>query len=186
MKELPIRGERMEKRIYRFFVDYRKEERWVNEMADRGWNLKKAIVGFFVFEKGTPQQYIYRNEFVNRKSKDYFEFLKMMNIECVYKFGGWAYYRKPKAEGPFELFSDTTSKISYIKSMNRIFIVLLLVNIVAGLYNLSLGTWGPSLKVVNTSVGCLNFIVSIMVCISILKNANRKKRLKENLHIFEG
>ncbi len=53
--------------------------------------------------------------------------------------------------------------------MNRIFIVLLLVNIVAGLYNLSLGTWGPSLKVVNTSVGCLNFIVSIMVCISILK-----------------
>lgn len=186
VKELPIRGERMEKRIYRFFVDYEKEERWVNEMADRGWNLKKAIVGFFVFEKGTPQQYIYRNEFVNRKSKDYFEFLEMMNIECVYKFGGWAYYRKPKTEGPFELFSDTTSKISYIKSMNRIFIVLLLVNIVAGLYNLSLGTWGPSLKVVSTSVGCLNFIVSIMACISILKNANRKKRLKENLHIFEG
>ncbi|HBJ01690.1 MAG TPA: hypothetical protein DDY89_14395, partial [Lysinibacillus sp.] len=56
----------MEKRIYRFFIDYEKEERWVNEMAERGWNLKKAVVGYFVFEKGMPQQYIYRNEFVSR------------------------------------------------------------------------------------------------------------------------
>lgn len=176
----------MEKRIYRFFIDYEKEERWVNAMADRGWNLKKAVVGYFVFEKGESQQYIYRNEFVNSKSKDYFEFLEAMNIECVHKFGVWAYYRKLKEEGPFELFSDTTSKISYIKSMNRIFIVLLLFNIVAGLYNFSIGAWGPSVTIVNTSVGCLNFIVSILVCISIFKNENRKKRLKENLHIFEG
>ncbi|HBJ01689.1 MAG TPA: hypothetical protein DDY89_14390, partial [Lysinibacillus sp.] len=71
-------------------------------------------------------------------------------------------------------------------AMNRIFIVLLLFNIVAGLYNFSMGAWGPSVTIVNTSVGCLNFIVSIMLCISILKNENRKKRLKENLHIFEG
>lgn len=176
----------MKKRVYRFFIDYEKEEQWVNEMADRGWNLKKNVVGYFVFEKGTPGQYIYRNEFVNRKSKDYFEFLDTMNIECVYRFGGWAYYRKPKSEGTFELFSDTTSKISYLKSMNRIFILLLLLNIMAGLYNLSIGTWGPSVRLFNASVGCMNFIVSIMACISIIKNENRKKRLKENLHIFEG
>jgi hypothetical protein len=174
----------MKKRVYRFFIDYEKEERWVNDMVDRGWNLKKTMVGYFVFEKGTPGHYIYRNEFVSRKSNDYFEFLDMMNIECVCKFGGWAYYRKPKSEGPFELFTDATSKINYIKSMNRIFILLLLFNVLAGLYNLSIGTWGQS--AINASVGCLNFIVSSMVIISILKNEKRKKGLKQDLHIFEG
>lgn len=170
----------MKKRVYRFFIDYEKEERWVNDMADRGWNLKKTMVGYFVFEKGTPGQYIYRNEFVNRKSTDYFEFLNMMNIECVSKFGGWAYYRKLQAEGPFEIFTDATSKINYIKSMNRIFILLLLFNVLAGIYNLSIGS------VINSSVGCLNVIVSIMVLISVSKNEKRKKGLKQDLHIFEG
>ncbi|MEA0552394.1 DUF2812 domain-containing protein [Lysinibacillus irui] len=170
----------MKKRVYRFFIDYEKEERWVNDMADRGWNLKKTMVGYFVFEKGTPGQYFYRNEFVNRKSKDYFEFLNMMNIECVSKFGGWAYYRKLQSEGPFEIFTDATSKINYIKSMNRIFILLLLFNVLAGMYNLSIGS------VINSSVGCLNVIVSIMVLISVSKNEKRKKGLKQDLHIFEG
>ncbi|WP_155593775.1 DUF2812 domain-containing protein [Lysinibacillus cavernae] len=176
----------MKKRIYRFFIDYEKEEQWVNEMADRGWNLKKSVVGYFVFEKGTPSQYIYRNEFVNRKSKDYFEFLDTMNIECVAKFGCWAYYRKLKSEGPFEIFTDTTSKINYIKSMNRMFILLFLLNILAGIYNFSIGSSGPSVGLLNASVGCFNFLVAVMVSISIAKNQSRKNGLKQDLHIFEG
>jgi len=176
----------MKKRMYRFFIDYEKEERWVNDMADRGWNLKKTVVGYFVFEKGTPGQYIYRNEFVNRKSKDYFEFLDEMNIECVSKFGGWAYYRKPKSEGPFEIFSDASSKINYIKSMNRIFIFVLLLNLIIGIYNLSLGLREFVVGPMNTSVGCMNLIVALLLFIPIVKNENRKKGLKQDLHIFEG
>lgn len=78
------------------------------------------------------------------------------------------------------LKSDATSKINYIKSMNRIFILLLLFNVLAGIYNLSIGS------VINSSVGCLNVIVSVMVIISVSKNEKRKKGLKQDLHIFEG
>ncbi len=176
----------MKKRMYRFFMDYEKEERWVNDMADRGWNLKKTVAGYFVFEKGTPELYIYRNEFVNRKSKDYFEFLDAMNIECVSKFGGWAYYRKLKSEGPFEIFTDTTSKFNYIKSMNRFFILVLLLNLMTGIYNIALGLWGSAAGLVNTSVGCMSLIVALLLVIPIVKNENRKKGLKQDLHIFEG
>jgi len=176
----------MKKRMYRFFIDYEKEERWVNDMADRGWNLKKTVVGYFVFEKGTPGQYIYRNEFVNRKSKDYFEFLDEMNIECVSKFGGWAYYRKPKSEGNFELFSDATSKISYLKSMNRFFILVLLFNVMIGIYNVVLGLLEPAAGLLSIRTGCISFLVALLMVVPIVKIGNRKKGLKQDLHIFEG
>ena len=40
-----------EKECIVFLID-EKEERWVNDMADRGWNLKKTVVGYFVLKKG--------------------------------------------------------------------------------------------------------------------------------------
>ncbi len=66
-------------------------------------------------------------------------FLQSMNIECVSKFAGWAYYRKKAVDGPFELFSDAPSKINSLKSMNRLFIPLALLNVVMGILNITLG-----------------------------------------------
>ena len=84
----------MKKKMFRFFLDYEKEEKWVNEMATQGWHFQKNILGYFTFEKGEPGKFIYRNEWIHKKRKNYYEFLDSMRIECVYKFGGWAFLGK--------------------------------------------------------------------------------------------
>lgn len=173
----------MKKRVYRIFLDYEKEEAWVNDMAAHGWDLKKTSLGYFVFEKGEAGQYIYRNELVKGKNKDYFEFLETMNIECVSKFAGWAYYRKKASEGPFELFSDNSSKIHYLQSLNRLFIPLALFNLFMSITNFSLGL---TVNLLNSAMGFINFLVAITMCILILKIEKRKKGLQHELHIFEG
>lgn len=176
----------MEKRVYRCFLDYEKEEAWVNDMAEQGWHLKRTMVGYFIFEKGEPGQYIYRNELVKGKKQDYYDFLETMNIEFVSKFGVWAYYRKKKSEGPFELFSDNSSKIKYLTSISRLFIAAILLNLLFGFINLYMGLGESTERFINIGVSFLNFVVVIIVCMQILKVARRKKGLQRELHIFEA
>ena len=59
---------------YRFYIDHESEEKWINEMAEQGWNLKKFWPFVHVFEKGNPSEYIYRTEMVIACKNDYFEF----------------------------------------------------------------------------------------------------------------
>jgi len=176
----------MKKRVYRFFLDYEKEEAWVNDMAEQGWHLKRTMVGYFIFEKGEPGQYIYRNELVKGKKQDYYDFLETMNIEFVSKFGVWAYYRKKKSEGPFELFSDNSSKIKYLTSISRLFIAVTFLNLLIGFINLYMGLGESTERILNTGVSFLNFVVVIIMCTQILKVERRKKGLQRELHIFEA
>lgn len=176
----------MKKRMYRFFLDYEKEEAWVNNMAEQGWHLKRTMVGYFIFEKGEPGQYIYRNELVKGKKQDYYNFLETMNIEFVSKFGVWAYYRKKKSEGPFELFSDSSTKLKYLKSISRLFISVTFLNLILGFINLYIGFGESTERFVNTGVSFLNFVVVMIMYMQILKVEKRKKGLQRELHIFEG
>jgi len=175
----------MKKRVYRFFLDYEKEEAWVNDMAEQGWHLKRTMVGYFIFEKGEPGQYIYRNELVKGKKQDYYDFLETMNIEFVSKFGVWAYYRKKKSEGPFELFSDSSSKIKYLTSISRLFIAITFLNLLIGFINLYILLGESTERILNTEVSFLSFVVVIIMCTQILKVERRKKGLQRELHIFE-
>lgn len=176
----------MRKRVYRIFLDYEQEEAWVNKMAEQGWHLKRTKMGYFIFEKGEPGQYIYRNELIKGKSQEYFDFLETMNIEFVSKFGVWAYYRKKKSECPFELFSDSSSKINYLTSISRLFIAATLINILFGFINLYMGLGESTERFLNMGASFLSFVVVIIVCIQILKVERRKIRLQRELHIFEG
>ena len=35
---------------WKFYFDKDKEEQWLNEMADKGWNMKKSRFGIYIFE----------------------------------------------------------------------------------------------------------------------------------------
>jgi hypothetical protein len=70
------------KKVWRFYTiaDYEKEENFLNEMARDGWNL--TAVGFcrYIFRRGTPGEYIYKLDMVERGDSDqvkesYFNFL---------------------------------------------------------------------------------------------------------------
>ncbi|GIN57347.1 hypothetical protein J8TS2_16660 [Lederbergia ruris] len=161
----------MKKVLYRLYWDYEKEENWINEMAAQGWHLKKFFFGRFTFTKGEPGAFIYRNEFIigmsANEKKDYFEFLKDSGITIINELCGWVYMKKSAAEGPFEIYSDTKSKITYYKRMLNIFLLLFFVNVWMGIMNISV--FGDS------TVGIFNIVVALLIAIPIIKIIQRKR-----------
>lgn len=123
----------MKKVMYRFFIDYQKEEQWLNEQSEKGLHLTKVQFGRYTFIEGTPGEYIYRNELLSglasKDNNEYLDFLKEGDIEIVNQFAGWGYFRKRANEGLFELYTDASSKVSYLNRLIQIYGFLLLINI---------------------------------------------------------
>ncbi|MFJ7972050.1 DUF2812 domain-containing protein [Psychrobacillus sp. NPDC096389] len=172
----------MKKVKNRLYLDYEKEEQWINDMVQEGWHLKKFMFFRFTFEKGEQGSYIYRNEFLGGRTveeeNNYIEFLKESDIEVVYKFGGWAYFRRKASKGPFEIYTDTSSKVSYFNRILSVFIALFLVNLMFGIINLAISQAAPYLSVVS-------FIAAIVILIPIVIILRRKKALQEQQNLFE-
>lgn len=176
----------MKKIMFRFFVDHEKEEKWINDMAEQGWHLQKFWSFIFVFEKGEPGTYIYRNEMVLARKNDYLAFLETMNIEHVHHFVVWSYFRKKRVDGPFEIYTDSTDKIRYLAKLNRVFILGCFANIFAGIMNLVNLFQSNELLIPILLVIAFNFLVAVLCYVAIRKNRIRKKTLKENQLLFEG
>ncbi len=129
------------KRSKVFFVwEHEREEAWLNEMSRNGWQL--TSVGFcrYTFEQ-QEEQYHYRLELLDQmpngpQSKEYIGFMEDMGVEYVDSLLGWAYFRKKAAEGTFDLYSDTSSKIKHFGRMRSLVLIALILNIFAGLLNL--------------------------------------------------
>ena len=62
--------------------EFEKEERWLNEMAQEGWALKKASFCTFVFEKTEPGEYIIRVETLDNSS-DFENFMEELGAEST-------------------------------------------------------------------------------------------------------
>ena len=112
----------MEYKVFKFFSagSYEKEEKWLNQMSAKGLNLVKTVGFSYTFEDGTPGEYTYRLELLkyvpdHPESAKYMEFLAETGIEYVASYMRWVYLRKKKADGDFELYSDSASKMSHYK-----------------------------------------------------------------------
>lgn len=98
----------MRKKVYRYFFDaVEGQERWLNQMAARGFRLVGTTRVCYEFESCAPSEYVYKLEFVADQSseqrKAYQEFLEEMgyrtfckNIKLNYSFGKiqWRPYAK--------------------------------------------------------------------------------------------
>jgi hypothetical protein len=102
------------KLVPRFYLDHEKEEVWLNDMAARGWNLLRRGWLGYRFQEGKPGEYTYRVRLLpdwatGEKRHQYFEFMWESGVEVICKAGRWGYFRKPTAEGTFELSADLDS-----------------------------------------------------------------------------
>lgn len=98
----------MSKRIFRYFFDFIDgQEKWLNNMAQRGFRLKTCGKASYLFEECEPNEYEYIVEFVgeqsNSKARDYQKYLEGMgfrtftkNINLNFSFGKvrWRPYAK--------------------------------------------------------------------------------------------
>jgi len=90
-----------------FLWEYEKEEAWINEMALAGWMLTQTGFRKYVFETGTPGEYTYRLELLEKdphspESKSYLDFLQETGIEVEGECINWIYLRCKTEECKFD------------------------------------------------------------------------------------
>lgn len=185
----------MRKKVHKWFFawDFEKEEKWLNEMAAKGWGMVSFHFWLctYEFEKTEPQKYLYRLEFLEHapchpESESYLEFLEETGIEQVGSYMRWVYLRKERALGEFEIFSDYANKIKHLNRLNAMFIPISLLNIGVGIQNVSLG-WGMRSIVspFNFFLGCINLLVGILLILGMLKIFGKTRKLKKEQSIYE-
>lgn len=147
----------MKQVIRKLFIDFEQEERWLNQMESRGLHFIDYTIGRYLFEEGTPGEYIYRIELLdnwhsNPESRAYIRFMEESGVECVSVYTRWVYFRKKASEGPFDLYSDVESRIGHYKRVLWLAGVVGGMNLVIGLSNLRLSNY---ISLFNIGLACL-------------------------------
>ena len=90
---------------------------------------------------------------------------------------------KKTADGPFDLFSDLTSRITHLTRIISLLVSLSIFNAGAAIYNLIIAFGFPS--VINGIAGGLSIAVEIPLLIGIFKLNTKRNKLKKDQKIFE-
>lgn len=167
--------------------DFDKEEKWLNEMAAQG--LALCAVGFcrYEFEQTHPGEYavclqMLENKPQHAESEKYIEFVEETGAEHVGSYVKWVYFRKKKADGPFELLSDNASKIKHLTNIIRLLAAILAMNFMIGCYNLFLyGLWGHEISL----LGLVNMLITVGFAPGVYRLWQKRERLKKEQQIFE-
>lgn len=171
-----------------FFVwNFEKEEKWLCEMAAKGFAL--VGVGFcrYEFEKCEPNEYDIRLQLLNCRpnhpeSQHYISFVEETGAEHIGSFGRWVYFRKRRSDGEFELFSDFQSRIKQLNRIILMIIFLVLANLYIGIYNLLLLFFYNSEA---NSLGVINLALGLIGSFGIWKLLKKRKKLKKDNQVFE-
>jgi hypothetical protein len=119
-------------------VDFIKEEAWLNEMASKGLAFQDYFLGRYTFVDCEPGEYIYRIELLDgfpggQKSREYLKFMTDNGVEYVARWARWVYFRKPAAEGSFDIYTDVDSQINHYRRIARMFLVAAIIELIAAL-----------------------------------------------------
>ncbi len=133
----------MRKTVFKAYAEwnYEKEEKWLNEMADKGWKLVKVGFCKYVFEPCEPGEYTIRlqaleDSYKSKKGRNYIEFVEETGAEFIDGLSIAAYFCKKRSEGEFELFSDNASRIKHINNILSTLSVVGCANLCVGIANL--------------------------------------------------
>ncbi|MEK3766047.1 DUF2812 domain-containing protein [Solibacillus sp. FSL K6-4121] len=177
-------------RIFKFFFDDAKEENWINDMANQGWLLKKIRFSFYYFEQGEQGEYEYRLEVLDhflkgKDVKEYLDFTESAGIELIQKRLNWLYFRQNKSKGPFELYSDASSKLNYFNRMLSIYYPLLFINFLAACTNGAFAL-GELTYDVNFLISVMNLLAVLLLIVPTINVIKRKRILKKEMAMFEN
>lgn len=115
---------------YKFFLDFTKEEAWLNGMGRQGFKLLKHENRAYVFEE-TDQTYQYQIYWENRSAfgtivdtnsqeEDFLKFLDEFGIQTVQSYNGRNYLMSQGKEG-LNLFSHREERIQQLKRVRKLY-----------------------------------------------------------------
>ncbi|MFC9541150.1 DUF2812 domain-containing protein [Lysinibacillus sp. NPDC056959] len=173
---------------YRLVVNPYDIERWVNDMANQGWHLKKFTWIRFTFERGEPGSYIYRHDELERfgtsYEDEYLEFLNSSGIQQVDRSGHFVFFRKSANDGPFELYSDKKNKISKLSQKISVLLSLIMLNLIIGLIGLSGIFSEQAIDWIRLTINITNIFVVVLFSILLLKLVRVRSKLKKDSDLF--
>lgn len=127
----------MEKNFYKFFAwwDSEKEETWLNEMANQGWELLSCGFFKYTFRENPNELYYVRTQslsfpYGSTKRREYIRFIEETGAETVEDNSSKIYFKRKRSLGEFELFSDYKSRIQQLRNYILYMLPVLLANAV--------------------------------------------------------
>lgn len=105
-------------------TDYEQEEKWLREMANKGWMLKSAKPIVYTFERADPQDIVFKLDFQSTRIQPDDDYMRMLEDY------GWTYltslnnyrYLYKTASGNNdndEIYTDNASKLEMLKRILR-------------------------------------------------------------------
>lgn len=181
----------MRKTIHKWFWawDFDKEENWLNQMAAIGLNLVAVGWCAYTFEEGEPGEYTVRPELldnvpIHAESGRYIKFVEDTGAEYLGAILRWAYFRKKRASGAFDLYSDTASRIKHLDRILTLIGVLALMDIAVGINNIVL-YWSFGKTMANLVGGILVLGLGLLLGWGFLRVYAKKRRLKKEKQLYE-
>lgn len=182
--------------IRRAFWNYEKEEKWLNEMSAKGFALVDYTWCRYVFEDCQPGEYIHRIELLESQSNQpegvrYIQFMEESGAEQIATYMQWAYFRKKSAAGAFDIYSDLGSRISHYRRVMRLWLLLSILELVVGIFNVLLGAlnyfWGyySSLLNPNFVLGSVTLAIGVGLLWLAIYYWRKVARLKREHMLME-
>ena len=168
----------MERKIVKKWIwiwEFDKEERWLNTMAQQGWVLDKLGFCRYEFVRCDPGAYTVRLE-MREHDEAYLSFMADTGAEYVGRMMKWIYFRKKTEDGPFELFSDLESRISYLDKMCRLLRGVGLANLLSGLAN-SINPYA--------TLGWVNLLGATLLMYALGRIEGKKEALEKDRLLME-
>ncbi len=154
--------------------DYDKEERWLNQMAMQGWTLAEVGWCRYVFEKSEPGAYIIRLQ-MHPRDESYTDFLEEIGAEYVGRVIQWIYFRRRAEDGPFELFSDTQSRLEHLQWIARMLLAIGMMNLLIGVVNAFGGN----------AIGAVNVVLATVLMYGLGRIHGKIENLKQDRNLEE-
>lgn len=167
-----------------------KEEKWLNEMAAKGLSL--VSVGFFnyLFDDNKSDEYTIRLELLDNlpshpESQQYIRFVEETGAEYVGSVFRWVYFRKKKADGVFDLYSDRESVIKYLNRILSFLTVMLFIELSGSVAVMSSLHNADSSNIFWIIIGVIYVFIILMITYGICKISWKRSKIKKDRNLFE-
>ncbi|MFZ4452443.1 DUF2812 domain-containing protein [Salibacterium aidingense] len=113
-------------RKFKYFIDHDKEEKWLREMANKGYQLESVSFGY-KFRESTPEDTVIKIDYRTfKKQADFIEYCTLFEDSgwehiTGSKHSGTHYFRKKDKNSDTDIFSDKKSKAGKYKRLSNMF-----------------------------------------------------------------
>lgn len=108
---------------FKFFIDYDREEKWLNEMAKKGYMLEDVSCGY-KFSLSNPENATIRIDYrIFKNENDFLDYCTLFEDSgwrhiAGTKYSGTQYFKKISEDSDDDIFSDAISKAGRYKRLS--------------------------------------------------------------------